>query len=242
MPKTIPISNLNIGNLSVSSKPTVIIKSTNSNFINTPKSNQIFQISQFQKQNSIGIYLKFSDNNNNNNYTSLNSLFNLETNNIVGMVHSGGIITSQLNNSPIISDKNNLSTILSMERGEQLSDANINHVNLNVEPTKDEEISKVSQVDGLNDDSMNQEQDKGDSLNQKLLLEMMSYKKNQNDSSGWYDVTITKSLKHLVTDYIIKNTTPEVKIRMFQNVFKLVQIFINFVYRKFLQMMFHKKM
>lgn len=216
MPKTIPISNLNIGNLSVSSKPTVIIKSTNSNFINTPKSSQIFQISQFPKQNSIGTkitsYFFF--------ITILLTkifilyLFNLDSNNIVGMMHGGGIITNQLTNSPIITDKNNLSSVFSTERSEQTTDAN--HSTINMEPSNNNDeanvsfIPKVSQVDGLNDESLNQEQEKSDSLNQKLLLDLISYKKNQNDSSGWYDVTITKSLKHLVTDYIIKNTTPEV--------------------------------
>ena len=85
-----------------------------------------------------------------------------------------------------------------------------------MEPLKEDSnnsyIGKVNQVDGLNDENLSQESEKADSLNQKLLLEMVNFKKqNQTDSGGWYDVTITKSLKHLVADYIVKTPTQEVE-------------------------------
>ena len=83
-----------------------------------------------------------------------------------------------------------------------------NEINLNNPPHS---IPKINQVDGTSDEIQSQDQEKSDSLSQKLILEMMNYKKqHQNDSNGWYDVTITKSLKHLVTDYIIKTPSSEV--------------------------------
>ena len=60
----------------------------------------------------------------------------------------------------------------------------------------------------LNDDDKHE---KGESNNQKLMMDLLNYKKYHNESNGgWYDVTITKNLKHLVTDYIIKSKAPEV--------------------------------
>ena len=99
---------------------------------------------------------------------------------------------------------------------------NMNILKNNIENSMNKDgIAKINQLDGLSDDTLqmhaaenNEEKhqhEKAEPINQKLMMELINYKKHhQGEFNGWFDVTITKSLKHLVTDYIVKTTTPEV--------------------------------
>jgi hypothetical protein len=71
-------------------------------------------------------------------------------------------------------------------------------------------LPSVSQVDGLNDainDSEFGQADKSVSLQtqKSFIVDNLNLRKT-NEQNLWYDVTLTKNLKHLVTDYILTNS------------------------------------